>query len=217
MKNFLEGIIIFIFLMLAPFNLGYYSYRLIGEFIDNGYQINTPTGEVAGINNSDFKEIEKVIPNTDNFEYLKTINQENKIKKEQAPIIVSKMPSRTPSISPSVIAEENFSFKPSQLLFICIKDNGEGDWILYNSGRSIANIDDTEALYKETGDSLILSCQRKLRLYGLSNDFSIKRIKDSGEAIEEKLILEKSYSDFYLELSVNESSSKIEYKIKIAE
>lgn len=217
MKNFLKGITIIIFLILAPFNLGYYSYRLIGEFIDNGYQFNTPTGDIAGINDSDFTEIEKVIPNTDNLEYLKTIKQENKNKKEKEPIIVSKIPSVTQSVLPSTITEEQFSFKPSQLLFICIKDNGEGDWTFYNSGRSIVSIDDTEALYKETGDSLILSCQRKLRLYGLSNDFSIKRTKDSGEAIEEKLIFEKSYSDFYLELSVNENSTKIEYKIKVVE
>ena len=217
MKKFLEGLTILIFLLLAPFNLGYYSYKLVGEFIDKGYPINTPNPDIAGINESAFKEIEKVIPNTDNFEYLKSNSRESKIKKGQDDLIVSKNITGTPTISPSIISEDTFSFKPTQLLFICIKDNGEGDWLILNSGRTITDIDNAEALYKETGDNFILSCQRKVRLNTLSNDFIIRRQNNTGETIEETIILEKSYSDFYLELYFNESSSKIEYFIKKAE
>lgn len=211
MKKILEGITILIFLILAPFNLGYYSYKLVGEFIDKSYTINTPTSDIAGVSDSDFENIEKVIPLTDNFDY--SVNKRNKDKDIPTPVI-TKAPITT---TPEATAGSDFSYRPSQLLFICVNDSGAGDWQLINNDRTIANVDNAEAAPIGDNSQLLMNCQRKIRLFGLSTNFTVKRTNKKGETIEQKIILEKSFESLYLQLKFTEGSTLIDYTVKVAD
>jgi hypothetical protein len=195
-KNTYIAVNIF-FLIVAPFNLGYFGYNLLGELLpfEKEQVAGAMTANIVKTDNSVIVTKEAVL-NTDN--------------------IALTSPSPSPITEPAQLLDERESRTTSRqravtTIYICVNDIESAHWSIFTHTKTIAEISPDELL-NNGGGALLMYCQTKVRTKDIDSDITI--IRRGAESTQELLLNKDELQQFGYVILNYAGGNEIAYELR---
>lgn len=203
LSKFIYILVSIFFLITAPFNLGYFGSKLVGELIPDKKVQTVKIAQVAG------ESVKITYPSSDNGVYPDEV-------------VITEAPIEPTEITEEVINEPNATSRSTidytnelngpVSFFLCIDDSeGGADWTLFLNDPIEPDVYiSAEDLERFNSGNLFIYCQKRVRIRDASQELLIERIKD-GITLQQSLTMIGSDRYSYLILKYSEGS--ITYEI----